>query len=123
MLNPTKVFQFLNVTEQWDPSLAFVMGGGLFVNLIGQLLIRHRQRPLFDRQFHLPTNQNIDRALIIGAFLFGIGWAIGGLCPGPAMASLAFTDAPSLIFFIALCGGLLLSGRAKALLLKPPREA
>jgi len=116
MLNPTKVFQFLNITGAWDPSLAFVMGGGLIVNAIGHLIIRRRASPLISETFHLPQSTLIDRPLIIGSAIFGVGWALGGLCPGPAIASLAFTEPEPLIFFVALCGGLLLSGRAKLLL-------
>lgn len=111
MLNPQKVFAFLDITGAWDPSLAFVMGAGLIVNLIGWQIAKRRNQPLLETEFHLPQKSQIDRRLIIGSALFGVGWAIGGLCPGPAIASLVFADSHALIFFVAMAGGLLASRR------------
>lgn len=111
MLNPTKVVAFLDITGNWDPSLAFVMGAGLAVNLIGWQIAKRRSKPIFENMFHLPQNTKIDRRLIVGSALFGIGWGLAGLCPGPAITSLAFLDSNAFIFFIAMAGGLLVSRR------------
>lgn len=111
MLNPTKVVAFLDITGNWDPSLAFVMGAGLVVNLIGWQIAKRRTQPIFESRFHLPQASQIDRRLLIGSALFGIGWGLAGLCPGPAITSLAFLDSDAVIFFIAMAAGLLVSRR------------
>jgi uncharacterized membrane protein YedE/YeeE len=111
MLNPAKVIGFLDITGNWDPSLAFVMGAGLVVNLIGWQIARRRTQPIFESRFHLPQANQIDRRLLVGAALFGIGWGLAGLCPGPAITSLAFLDSEAFIFFIAMAAGLLVSRR------------
>ncbi len=111
MLNPTKVVAFLDITGNWDPSLAFVMSAGLVVNLIGWQIAKRRTQPIFESHFHLPQTSQIDRRLLIGSALFGIGWGLAGLCPGPAITSLAFMDSDAAIFFIAMAAGLLMSRR------------
>ena len=88
MINPARVLAFLDVAGDWDPALAFVMGGALVVSLTANA-IRHRlERPLLDERFHLPTNRRIDARLVGGAVIFGVGWGLVGLCPGPALAGL-----------------------------------
>jgi uncharacterized membrane protein YedE/YeeE len=111
MLNPTKVVAFLDITGNWDPSLAFVMGAGLVVNLIGWQIAKRRTQPIFASQFHLPQASQIDRRLLVGSALFGVGWGLAGLCPGPAITSLAFMDSDAVIFFVAMAAGLLASRR------------
>lgn len=98
MVNPEKVISFLDVTGNWDPSLAFVMGGALLVTLIGYKLALKRSGPLFDDKFRLPTRKDIDAPLLTGAALFGIGWGMAGLCPGPALASASFAGLNAYIF-------------------------
>ncbi|GAB4407035.1 MAG: YeeE/YedE family protein [Bacteriovoracaceae bacterium] len=88
MTNPKKVIGFLNITNLWDPSLMFVMIGAILVNAILFQFIKRRQSPLFAAKFQLPTLTKTDKKLIIGSALFGIGWGIGGFCPGPAVASM-----------------------------------
>jgi hypothetical protein len=88
MTNPAKVIGFLDVAGDWDATLAFVMGGGLAVNFVAYRLTMKRPRPVFAGQFQLPTRRDIDLPLVGGAVLFGVGWGIGGFCPGPALASL-----------------------------------
>lgn len=100
MINPAKVIGFLNVTGTWDPSLLLVMGSALFVTTIGYKLIFRRKQPFFDQEFHVPVSQIIDRKLLGGATLFGIGWGLAGFCPGPAITALAF-GAPETIWFVA----------------------
>lgn len=93
MIDPAKVVNFLDIFGTWDPSLAFVMGGGLIVNAIATPLILGRRTPVFADYFRLPTKTGIDRRLIIGGVVFGVGWGIAGYCPGPMLTSLSFADA------------------------------
>ena len=99
MINPSKVIGFLDLAGNWDPSLIFVMGGGVTVTLCTFWLVLRRERPLFDKQFYLPSKADIDKRLISGAALFGVGWGIAGLCPGPAMTGLATLD-PTVVLFV-----------------------
>ncbi len=105
MINPNKVLSFLDVTGNWDPSLALVMGGALLVTIIAFNFISKRNRPLFDDKFRLPTRTDIDSPLIIGAILFGLGWGIAGFCPGPALASLGINFLDSFIFIVSMLAG------------------
>ena len=108
MVNPAKVLSFLDVFGNWDPSLAFVMGAALIVTGIGYRLVWRRSGPLFEPRFQVPGNRKIDAPLAIGAVLFGIGWGVVGLCPGPALASLTFGGQSALIFMAAMLGGVLI---------------
>ena len=100
MINPARVIGFLDVAGRWDPTLMFVMGGALAVTLPAFAFILRRAQPLFDSEFFLPTKRAIDRPLILGAALFGIGWGLGGFCPGPALAGLV-SGAPGVMLFVA----------------------
>ena len=111
MLNPQKVQGFLDIAGAWDPSLAFVMGGGLAVNLAGIMLMKKRETPFLAQVFHMPTSTVIDKRLIMGAVLFGAGWALAGLCPGPAIASLAMLTPDVGLFFLCMVAGLLIAQR------------
>jgi uncharacterized protein len=106
MVNPKKVLDFLDFTGAWDPSLAFVLGGALAVSAIAFRLVLNRDRPVFAARFSLSDKTAIDGGLILGAVLFGIGWGLVGLCPGPAIASLAYGMEESLWFVGALLAGL-----------------
>lgn len=99
MTNPMKVQNFLDVFGTWDPSLAFVMGGAIAVAMPGFALVKKRSQPLFADLFHLPTRNDIDSRLVVGASVFGVGWGLGGLCPGPALTALPLS-APSIIAFV-----------------------
>lgn len=114
MLNPSKVSAFLDLAGMWDPSLAFVMGGGLAVNLVFFHFLK-RPSPYFADSFALPRLTQLDKPLLVGSALFGIGWALGGLCPGPAIASLAYGSSESIFFFLALAFGLLIGSKVKDL--------
>jgi hypothetical protein len=109
MVDPLKVLRFLDFgaipSGGWDPSLAFVMGGGLVVMFIAVRLVRGRAAPLFDREFHGPDYNRIDTPLIAGAALFGIGWGMCGICPGPAIALIAFLPDNLWIFLVAMLAG------------------
>jgi uncharacterized membrane protein YedE/YeeE len=106
MVDPMKVLHFLDFTSipsgGWDPSLAFVMGGGLLVMFIAVQLGRRRERPVFDAYFHEPQFRKIDARLVGGAALFGIGWGMSGICPGPAITLIAFWPQNLLIYLVAL---------------------
>ncbi|MDE2446096.1 MAG: YeeE/YedE family protein [Alphaproteobacteria bacterium] len=108
MVNPAKILNFLDLAGQFDGTLIFVMGAGLAVTAIGYYLVLRRGKPLFDSQFHLPTAETIDARLMGGAALFGLGWGLSGLCPGPALASLVFGYQQSFIFVAAMLVGTLL---------------
>jgi uncharacterized membrane protein YedE/YeeE len=89
MTRPAKVLAFLDVFGEWDPSLAFVMAGAIAVHALGYRLVRRRRRPLGGDRFHVPERGVIDRRLLAGAALFGVGWGLAGYCPGPAVVALA----------------------------------
>lgn len=111
MTDPAKVIGFLDLAGQWDPSLAFVMGAALCVTVPVSRLVKGRSRPLLESRFFLPTKTDLDRPLIGGSALFGIGWGIAGLCPGPAIASLA-SGAPEILgFVVAMIAGMWLRDR------------
>ncbi|MEK7433723.1 MAG: DUF6691 family protein [Cyanobacteriota bacterium] len=105
MMNTSKVQGFLDITGKWDPSLLLVMGGGLFVTFFAFPLIFKRGKPILQEKFIVTSNKKIDKDLLIGAFLFGIGWGIGGLCPGPALANLATLNFNVIIFVISMISG------------------
>jgi uncharacterized membrane protein YedE/YeeE len=108
MVNPAKVAGFLDVAGDWDPSLALVMGGALTVTAICYRLTMRRGAPLFATDFRVPTAENIDAALLGGAALFGVGWGLGGFCPGPAIASLAFGIWQTALFVVAMVAAMAL---------------
>lgn len=100
MVQPTKVLGFLDIFGAWDPSLAVVMMAALAVSVPGFLLVNRRAQPLLAPQCFWPTKAGIDPSLVIGASLFGVGWGLVGLCPGPALESLA-TLSPGVVGFVA----------------------
>jgi uncharacterized protein len=108
MMNPAKVLNFLDIFGHWDPSLGFVMFGGLVVSTLGFLITKKRAKAV-NAELHLPTSNNIDAKLIVGAALFGIGWGIAGYCPGPALANIIFGWTEILWFLPAMIGGFYIS--------------
>lgn len=109
MSNPAKVMNFLDLTGSFDPSLIFVMLGAVVTTFIGYRLVWRMERPFVSGEFQMPLKSEIDGRLIVGPILFGVGWGLVGLCPGPALASLTFGGLSALIFFIALIVGMLVS--------------
>ncbi len=107
MTQPAKVIGFLDVTRGWDPSLAFVMGGAVVVYGLAFRLIRRRREPWFDGSFHLPTRRDLDLPLLAGSALFGIGWGLGGLCPGPGLVAAAAGNPAGLAFVAAMLVGMI----------------
>lgn len=106
MTRPEKVFGFLDVFGSWDASLIFVMAGAVMVHLVAFRFIFKRKTPLFSNQWHLPTKKDITFPLIFGSFLFGVGWALGGFCPGPALTSLASFQSRPFVFFTSMLIGM-----------------
>jgi len=106
MTNPANVIGFLDIFGNWNISLAFVMVGGIAVTSIGFRLLKTLDKPLFAMSFAMPTRNDIDQPLIVGASLFGVGWGLVGLCPGPAIAALVITPKAALIFFISMLIGM-----------------
>lgn len=105
MVDPTKVLAFLDVAGAWDPSLALVLAGAVAVSLVIFRPTLKRERPLLAADFALPTLRAIDARLVAGSGLFGVGWGLVGLCPGPAIASFAFAQPQSLVFVAAMIVG------------------
>ena len=108
MMNPEKVIGFLDFFGAWDPALIFVMGGGVTLNFVLFKFILKRKNPILTPVFSLPSNNKIDKRLIIGAALFGIGWGIGGVCPGPGISNLFLFNPKVIVFLIFLILGMVL---------------
>lgn len=108
MTNPAKVLAFLDLAGDWDPSLALVMAGALAVSSVAFYIARRRQVSLLGAPFQIPTNRKIDRRLVLGSLLFGMGWAIAGLCPGPALALLLTGHWQVVTFTLAMLVGMLI---------------
>jgi len=108
MVQPTKVLGFLDIFGAWDPSLAVVMAAALAVSTPGFMLAKGRSRPLLATKSFWPTKRDIDRPLVVGAALFGLGWGLVGLCPGPALENLATLSPGIIVFVAAMAGGMAL---------------
>ena len=107
MTDPARVRGFLDLFGAWDPTLAFVMGGAVLVMAVAWLVQRRMNKPLFAEGFSLPDRNDLTPRLIGGSALFGVGWGIAGLCPGPAFAALAIAPASAAIFVVALLAGMM----------------
>lgn len=106
MTQPEKVLGFLDILGNWDATLAFVMAGAVAVASIGFALARRRTAPLFAAKFSWPERRDIDTPLVSGAILFGIGWGLVGICPGPALVNLAGLSGPIVVFVVAMLLGM-----------------
>lgn len=111
MTDTAKVLGFLDVSGNWDPDLAFVMGGAVLVTLVCFPLVLKMKKPVFNPRFSLPTSSYIDGRLLGGAALFGIGWGIYGYCPGPAISALTYLDSKTAMFVVAMLVGMALANR------------
>ncbi|WP_316015852.1 DUF6691 family protein [Roseobacter sp. HKCCA0434] len=115
MADPAKVLNFLDIFGSWDPSLAFVMGGASLTAFVGYRLVWIRPKPLLMPDFQIPDKTRIDRPLLTGAAIFGIGWGIGGFCPGPAWTALPMAAPGTLVFVPLMLVGILIGRRMQDL--------
>ncbi len=106
MINPARVQAFLDVAGAWDPTLLFVMAAALVPSALAYLVRRRMDRPLLADQFYIPENRALDRQLLLGAILFGIGWGLGGFCPGPAISGLVLGAWQPWLFVAAMLAGM-----------------
>lgn len=107
MVNPARVLAFLDLFGNWDPTLAYVMGSALVPSAISYAIVRRMQRPLLAEEFRIPQNRVIEPQLLAGAAIFGVGWGLIGLCPGPAIAGLALGYWQAWLFVAAMLAGML----------------
>ena len=108
MTDPSKVIGFLDLTGQWDPSLAFVMGGAILVGVVAFPFAKGREKSLLGDVMRLPTARQVDRRLVLGSLAFGTGWGLAGYCPGPALVAVAQGGTQPLIFVVAMLAGMAL---------------
>ena len=105
MVNPNKVLSFLDITGDWDPSLALVMAGALAVAIPCFRWVRHQDKPILGSRFHITTKTLLDKPLLIGSAVFGVGWGMTGYCPGPAFASMAFGNQEAILMVVCIYAG------------------
>ncbi len=105
MIDRDRVLGFLDVSGVWDPTLLFVLGGAVTVTVIAFRFVLRRPYPVFANQFHLPTKKDIDRPLVLGAAIFGVGWGIAGYCPGPGITALVLGIWNPILFMVAFLAG------------------
>ncbi|WP_315708309.1 DUF6691 family protein [Brenneria uluponensis] len=108
MANPAKVIGFLDITRVWDPSLAFVMGGAISVAFFAFRFVKGRTQSVYGGPISLPTRTHIDKRLVGGAILFGLGWGLAGICPGPALVLLGTGATKGIVFVVAMLAGMLI---------------
>ncbi len=113
MTDPSKVLGFLDLAGTWDPSLVFVMGGGVMVGVLGFAWAKKRSTSLSGQAFQWPDLVHIDRPLVLGSLIFGVGWGSAGFCPGPALVSMAAGHDKALVFVLAMVAGMVLQDRLK----------
>ena len=113
MTDPSKVLGFLDLSGTWDPSLVFVMGGGVMVGVLGFAWAKKRNTSLSGQAFQWPDLVHIDRPLVLGSLMFGVGWGLAGFCPGPALVSMAAGHDKALVFVLAMVAGMSLQDRLK----------
>lgn len=123
MSNPAKVLNFLDLAGPWDPSLAFVMAGAVIVAFIGYRIVFRRPRPLAAEEFHLPKATRVDGRLLAGAAIFGIGWGLGGYCPGPALVALGLGNSSTWVFLVAMFSGFAVARKLAGTLAPAGRHA
>jgi len=115
MADPAKVLAFLDVAGLWNPSLAFVMLGAITVAIVPFRMARARQQSFFDAPMQLPTARHIDWRLLLGSGLFGMGWGIAGICPGPALVLLGTGASKGLVFVAAMLAGMTIFDKLESL--------
>lgn len=116
MVNPARVIGFLDITGAWDPTLAMVMGGALLVTVPLFPRVLKQQKPVCEVDFSLPQSRYLDKKLVLGAVLFGVGWGIAGFCPGPVVAGLVTLSGDVILFAVAMLAGFWIAKKAEPLL-------
>ena len=106
MANPAKVLGFLDLAGRWDPSLAFVMAGAIAVGSFAFLAAKRRSVSLLGAAMRLPSARGIDRRLVLGSLVFGVGWGIAGFCPGPGLVALGMGEGKAFVFVLAMLAGM-----------------
>lgn len=106
MTQPGVVVGFLDVAGSWNPTAAFVVGAAVIVHGVLLRAVLPRESPLYAERFHLPTKKDVDRRLVVGSAIFGVGWGIGGICPGPGLVMAASLALPGLVFVVAMTAGM-----------------
>jgi len=123
MSNPKKVLGFLDLAGSWDPSLIFVMVGAILVGLGGFYVVSKRSEAFFGGALHVPTRRDITKPLVIGSFVFGIGWGIAGICPGPAIVALGAGYLKAFVFIVAMLVGMKVCERFFSAHKQKPKQA
>jgi uncharacterized protein len=123
MTNPRKVINFLDVGGAWDPSLAFVMIGAIAVHFVAYRWVRGNATPLFADEFVIPKLRRIDASLVAGSAIFGVGWGLGGYCPGPSIVSLGAGSRDALVFVVMMAIGWVLTTKYETWKAAPPSPA
>jgi uncharacterized membrane protein YedE/YeeE len=125
MVNPARILNFLDVAGGWDPTLIFVMAGGFAVTMLGYKFVFRRKSPLFADKFNLPIQRQIDLPLVGGAALFGVGWGLAGICPGPALTDIVILEPKVFLYIAAMLVGMIVArvfqGRLSAMKVLPQR--
>ncbi|MFO7529197.1 MAG: YeeE/YedE family protein [Marinobacter sp.] len=106
MANPEKVLGFLDIAGLWDPSLAFVMGGAITVGVVAFTVARRRTLSFLGLNMKIPSHTHIDKRLVIGSLMFGVGWGIAGICPGPGIVALGAGEAKAAVFVVSMVAGM-----------------
>jgi uncharacterized membrane protein YedE/YeeE len=123
MVNPAKVLGFLDLAGKWDPSLALVMAGAIAVGALAFALAAKRNQTLLGTPMLLPSDRRIDRRLVLGSLLFGVGWGLAGFCPGPALVALGAGYAKAVVFVVAMLAGMLIFEWAERMRAEPAAVA
>lgn len=123
MTDPGKVIGFLDIAGNWDPSLALVMAGAILVGFFAFQLAARRERSFLRGAMHLPQRRDIDKRLVAGSIVFGIGWGIAGFCPGPALVAFASGVEQAATFVLSMLGGMVIYAAAERLVHEPRRNA
>ncbi len=123
MTQPTKVVGFLDVLGDWDPSLAFVMVGGILTHMLLYRFITRRPSPVLGQTFQIPTRRDVTGRLVAGSAMFGVGWAIAGYCPGPGLVGVGAGSGNAVVFLVSMVSGMLLFKLADPMLQRLERPA
>jgi hypothetical protein len=120
MTQPSKVQGFLDISGRWDPSLAFVMAGAIAVGFLAFSVVKRRSRTFLGDELRLPPIGNVDKPLVVGSFIFGVGWGLSGVCPGPAIFNVGLFDLTAVIFVVSMAAGMAMDRLIRGMLAANP---